>query len=332
MTFERSADAERDHRRPVTPAEVDDILDFPGRFGKHHRIGRRVREVGFVLAVVLAHAARSADPVTEQRAQLREQAGIEFTGLVHGSARRLLEFDLAVEFDRELQAGYLERDRGGEFLVALDRAAGARLRHRLLDFALGVYADHFQELADAQVEGVFIHGVLRSGQRKSGRGPSQSHPRIRASSARVEESSPADFSPSSSPGKSARARFLPCSTPHWSKLFKFQMVPSTKTLCSYSAISAPSARGVRPFRSRVLEGRFPGRALCGASGAGLPKARAELWASALAARAARAPEDSPSHPITTKSTGIRWVPWCSSWWKACWLGVPAAPQTTGAVS
>src|SRR6267378_4835521 len=44
---------------------------------------------------------------------------------------RSFEFDLAVEPYRELEAGDIESDRGGELLVAPDRASGARLRHRL---------------------------------------------------------------------------------------------------------------------------------------------------------------------------------------------------------
>src|SRR6266704_4311846 len=320
-----------DHRRLVAPAEIDDVAHLLGGFGKYHRIGRGVRKVRLILAVVLAHAPRGRDAIAEQRPHLLEQR-VEFAGLVQDASSPLLQFDLAVEPHRELDAGDFERDRGGELLVPLDRAAGARLRHRLLDLPLGTHPDHLQEFSDAEVEGVFVHDDLRLHQRKSRRGPSQSRFRSRANRPRVEASSPAVSPPSSSLGSSVRARFLPCSTPHWSKLFRFQIRPSTNTLCSCSAISAPSERGLRRSRSRVLEGRLPGRALCGASGAGLPKASAELWASALAARATRAPEDSPSCPITTKSTGIRWVPWCSSWWKACWLGVPAAPQTTGAVS
>src|SRR5207248_10819724 len=60
--------------------------------------------------------------------------------------------------------------------------------------------------------------------------------RSRASRLRVETSSPVVSPPSSSLGSSVRARFLPCSTPHWSKLFRFQMAPSASTLCSCSAM------------------------------------------------------------------------------------------------
>src|SRR5712692_294699 len=225
---------------------------------------------------------------------------------------RLFELDLAVEPYRELDAGDIERDRGREFLVALDRAPRARPGYRLLDLPLGTDPDHLQEFPDAEVEGVFVHDVLRLRQRKSRGGQSQSRFRSRASRPCVEASSPAVSPPSSSLRSSVRARFLPCSTPHWSKLFKFQTMPSTNTLCSCSAMSAPSVRGVRRSRSRVLEGRLPGRALCGAPGAGLPKARAAPWASALASRAARPGDDSPSRPITMKSTGMKWVPCCSS--------------------
>src|SRR5207302_4421481 len=179
--------------------------------------------------------------------------------------------------------------------------------HGLLDLPLGAHSNHLQEFADAEVEGVFVHGDLRLHQRKSHRGRSQSRFRSRANRPRVEASSPAVSPPSSSLGSSVQARFLPCSTPHWSKLFRFQTTPSTNTLCSKSAMSAPSARGVRRSRSKVLEGRLPGRALC-LSEAGLPKARAAPWASALAASAACSVDDSPLRRITMKSTGTKWVP------------------------
>src|SRR6266853_1423909 len=82
-------------------------------------------------------------------------------GLFKSLPRRLFQFDLAVEAHRQLEARDLERHRGGEFLVALDRSARARLGHRLLDLPLGAHPDHLQEFPDTEVERVFIHGVLQ---------------------------------------------------------------------------------------------------------------------------------------------------------------------------
>src|SRR2546430_14774630 len=269
--------AVRDHRRLVAPAQIDDVAPLRGGLRKHPRIGGRARKVRLLPAVMLAHAPRGRDAIAEQRPHLLEQRSIEFAGLVQDDSSRLFELDPAVEPYRELEAGDFERDRGGELLVALDCAPGARLRHGLLDLPLGTHSDHLQEFPDAEVEGVFVHDDLRLHQPKSRRGRSQSRFRSRANRPRVEASSPAVSPPSSSLGSSVRPRFLPCSTPHWSKLFRFQMTPSANTLCSCSAMRAPSARGVRRSRSTVLEGRFPGRAWYAPSGPGLPKARAALW-------------------------------------------------------
>jgi len=66
----------------VAPAEVDDAAHLLGGFGKHHRIGRRVRKVRLVFAVMLAHAPRGRDAIAEQRPHLFEQRSVEFAGLV----------------------------------------------------------------------------------------------------------------------------------------------------------------------------------------------------------------------------------------------------------
>src|SRR5205823_1220933 len=47
----------------------------------------------------------------------------------------------------------------GKRLVALQLAVGHRLLYRHLDLALGMNAHRLQELADAHVEGVFVHGL-----------------------------------------------------------------------------------------------------------------------------------------------------------------------------
>ena len=43
------------------------------------------REIGFVLAVVLAHRRRGGDALAEQRLQLGDHRLVEFTRLVHGA-------------------------------------------------------------------------------------------------------------------------------------------------------------------------------------------------------------------------------------------------------
>src|SRR4029079_126291 len=86
VAFERGADAVGNHRYAVAPADVHDVAHLLGRLGEHDRVGRRIRKVRLVLAVVLAHRARGADALAEQRAQLGDDALIEFPGLVHREA------------------------------------------------------------------------------------------------------------------------------------------------------------------------------------------------------------------------------------------------------
>src|SRR6266704_4597863 len=97
VALERSADAERDHRRLVAPAKIDDVAYFSGGFWKHYRIGRRVRKVRLVLAVMLAHAPRGRDAIAEQRPHFLEQRGVEFAGFIQDTSSRLFQFALAVE-------------------------------------------------------------------------------------------------------------------------------------------------------------------------------------------------------------------------------------------
>src|SRR5215469_7245483 len=59
------------------------------------------------------------------------------------------------------------------------------------------------------------------------------------------------------------ASTLPSSTPHWSNELIFQMVPCTKTLCSYSAMSLPSVSGVKRSARMVFVGRLPSKVRCG---------------------------------------------------------------------
>src|SRR5437667_2144732 len=67
----------------------------------------------------------------------------------------------------------------------------------------------------------------------------------------------------SSSGMIRLASTLPSSTPHWSNELIFQMVPWTKTLCSYSAMSLPRVSGVSRSARIVFVGRLPSKVRCG---------------------------------------------------------------------
>src|SRR5574337_209586 len=82
--------------------------------------------------------------------------------------------------------------------------------------------------------------------------------RSRASEPAVDASSPS-VSPLASRRSRSPASALPSSTPHWSKLLIPHSAPLTKTRCSYSAISAPSDRGVNRSSTSVVLGRLPGK-------------------------------------------------------------------------
>ena len=76
----------------------------------------------------------------------------------------------------------------------------------------------------------------------------------------------------SSSGMIRLARTLPSSTPHWSNELIFQMVPWTKTLCSYSAMSLPSFSGVSRSARIELVGRLPSKVRCRTRNVGTPSA------------------------------------------------------------
>ena len=64
--------------------------------------------------------------------------------------------------------------------------------------------------------------------------------------------------------KMVLADCFPSSTPHWSKLKIFQIMPCTNILCSYSAISEPKDSGVSFSIKSVFVGLFPAKILKGA--------------------------------------------------------------------
>src|SRR5262245_47763950 len=138
-----------------------------------------------------------------------------------GGARsaRSFELDLAFELHRQLERRDLKGNLGRKRLVSLDRPRLTCGGDRLLDGALRTHANQLEKLADREVEGVFVHvlnsvpSVLEGSLRV---GASQSAARVlrtRATSVRVELSSPVDASPAS-PGTRAFAITLPSSTPH----------------------------------------------------------------------------------------------------------------------
>src|ERR671912_2919765 len=53
------------------------------------------------------------------------------------------------------------------------------------------------------------------------------------------------------------ANTLPSSTPYWSKLKMFQIIPCTKILCSYNAMSSRRVKGVIDFNRKEFVGRLP---------------------------------------------------------------------------
>src|SRR5512146_2358911 len=73
------------------------------------------------------------------------------------ASHRSLQLDGAVE--RNVDVGDRQAHVRGEAVAVLDRAAFHALRDRALDLALRADADHLQELADAQVERLFVHGA-----------------------------------------------------------------------------------------------------------------------------------------------------------------------------
>ena len=81
---------------------------------------------------------------------------------------------------------------------------------------------------------------------------------------------------SSSPetaGAICSASCLPSSTPHWSKLSIPHTTPSVKVMCSYSAISSPTTRGLSSGAMIDVVGRFPGKTRAETIASGVPSAR-----------------------------------------------------------
>ena len=95
VAFERSAGAVGNHRKLVRGAGLDHRRDLLGGQRKHHRVGRRVGEVRFVVTVMRAHRVGDRHALGAERGpELVEQRGGNFAaqvfggyGLVHGAFR-----------------------------------------------------------------------------------------------------------------------------------------------------------------------------------------------------------------------------------------------------
>ncbi len=122
------------------------------------------------------------------------------------------------------------------------------------------------------------------------------------------------------------ANSLPSSTPHWSNESIPQTPPWVNTLCSYSATSGPSVRGVSGSARITFVGRLPAITLCGTSAAGralgarpprrvLPNASASAWAKTFAISRswwlAERRWAGAAKPIEVGRDSL--VPWCISW-------------------
>src|SRR5437660_7533041 len=95
-------------------------------------------------AISTPHAARMKSSVLRMGDSGRWIFRREFSS----ASRRLLQLDLAVEFDVDPQPGNLQRHVRGKGFRSRDLLVIERFRDRLLDFALRVDAHHLQKLAD----------------------------------------------------------------------------------------------------------------------------------------------------------------------------------------
>ena len=66
LAFERGGGAIGDDGAAFFVADFQDLADFLGGFGEGHGIGRGVRVVGFVLAVLVTHGAGGDEAITEE--------------------------------------------------------------------------------------------------------------------------------------------------------------------------------------------------------------------------------------------------------------------------
>ena len=76
MAFQRSAGAVGNHREFVPGAGLDHRCHFLGGCGKHHRVGQGIREMRFVMTVMLAHSGGNRHPFgTQCGLEIIQQSG-----------------------------------------------------------------------------------------------------------------------------------------------------------------------------------------------------------------------------------------------------------------
>ena len=70
MAFERGAGAKGNHRRPMPPADADDLRDLLGREGERHRVGIVWCVERLVSAVLRTYGCRRRQSLAEKRMKL----------------------------------------------------------------------------------------------------------------------------------------------------------------------------------------------------------------------------------------------------------------------
>ena len=81
VAFQRGAGAEGNDRHVAGRAQLDDVADFLGGLGEHHRIGWMAGMVGFVVAVLFAHRLGDREPVADDGAERRDQVVVDLCRL-----------------------------------------------------------------------------------------------------------------------------------------------------------------------------------------------------------------------------------------------------------
>src|SRR5262249_51360922 len=75
--------------------------------------------------------------------------------------RGLFKLKRATDLVRKLQRADRDRRAGRQLFVALEAPIGERLAYCFLDLALGADTQSLEKLAQACVEGLFVHGLLQ---------------------------------------------------------------------------------------------------------------------------------------------------------------------------
>ena len=78
MALERRADAERNDRRVVPGAELDEVDHVVPGLGEHHRVGRLVLEPGQRVPVRLADRLGGGEPIAKAGGEIGIERGDRF--------------------------------------------------------------------------------------------------------------------------------------------------------------------------------------------------------------------------------------------------------------